>query len=97
MDTTRFQGVVVPIVTPCTEQDGVDEDALTAFASRLEKAPIRGLYINGGTGDGGSLTREERERTVEILLPELKKPAGAPSCTWDRPRPGRLQPWRNTP
>ena len=73
MDTTRFQGVVVPIVTPCTEQDGVDEDALTAFASRLEKAPIRGLYINGGTGDGGSLTREERERTVEILLPELKK------------------------
>ena len=73
MNTEKFRGVVVPIVNPCTEQDGVDEDALMRFYKRLIQAPIHGLYINGGTGDGGSLTREERERTAELLLPELKK------------------------
>lgn len=73
MNTEKFRGVVVPIVNPCTEQDGVDEDALMCFFERLIKTPIHGLYINGGTGDGGSLSQQERERTAELLLPELKK------------------------
>lgn len=73
MDQEKFRGVVVPIINPCTPEDGVDEDALMRFYARLAQAPVQGLYINGGTGDGGSLTREERERTAELLLPELKK------------------------
>ncbi len=73
MDTEKFRGVVVPIVNPCTADDGVDEDALMRFYRHLASAPIRGLYINGGTGDGGSLTKQERERTAELLIPELKR------------------------
>ncbi|MBR6185551.1 MAG: dihydrodipicolinate synthase family protein [Clostridia bacterium] len=73
MDMKKFQGVVVPIINPCSERDGVDEDALMRFCAHLLKAPIHGLYINGGTGDGGSLTQQERERTAELLLPEMKK------------------------
>ena len=69
----RFEGVIVPIVTPCDDRDGVDEEALCRFYEHLAKAPIQGLYINGGTGDGGSLTRAERERTAELLIPEVKK------------------------
>ena len=73
MNAEKFRGIVVPVVNPCTPDDGVDEEALMRFYARLEKAPVQGLYINGGTGDGGSLTREERERTAELLLPEMKK------------------------
>ncbi len=73
MDTEKYRGVVVPIVNPCTEDDGVDEDALMRFYERLSASPIRGLYINGGTGDGGSLSREERMRTAELLIPEVKR------------------------
>jgi len=73
MNAEKFRGIVVPVVNPCTPDDGVDVEALMRFYARLEKAPVQGLYINGGTGDGGSLTREERERTAELLLPEMKK------------------------
>ncbi len=71
--TDRLRGIVVPIVSPCTPDDGVDLDALARFCEHLMRSPIDGLYINGGTGDGGSLSRKEREKTVEMLLPDLKK------------------------
>ncbi len=73
MNPEKLTGIVVPIVNPCTENDGVDEEALMRFYARLMKTPVSGLYINGGTGDGGSLTAEERKHTAELLLPELKK------------------------
>ena len=73
MHKEKYQGIVVPVVNPCTENDGVDEEALLGFAARLAEAPIRGLYINGGTGDGASLTQAERERTAELLIPGLKQ------------------------
>ena len=49
MDQEKFWGVVVPIINPCTPEDGVDEDALMRFYARLAQAPVQGLYINGGT------------------------------------------------
>ncbi len=73
VEKNRFEGVMVPIVTPCDERDGVDMAALERFYERLAQAPVQGLYINGGTGDGGSLTRAERERTAELLIPAVKK------------------------
>ena len=73
MDTEKFRGVVVPIINPCTPDDGVDEEALMRFYARIAASDVQGLYINGGTGDGGSLTARERERTAELLIPETKK------------------------
>ena len=35
MDTEKFRGVVVPIINPCTPDDGVDEEALMRFYARI--------------------------------------------------------------
>ena len=73
MNLDLFRGVVVPIVNPCDESDGLDEAKLMENQERLLAAPVRGLYINGGTGDAAQLTQEERERTAALLLPSLKQ------------------------
>ena len=73
MNLDHFRGVVVPIVNPCDPSDGLDEAKLLENHERLLAAPVRGLYINGGTGDAAQLTREERERVAELLLPSLKQ------------------------
>ena len=73
MNLDHFRGVVVPIVNPCDPSDGLDEAKLLENHERLLAAPVRGLYINGGTGDAAQLTREERERAAELLLPSLKQ------------------------
>lgn len=73
MDKKFFSGVVAPIVSPCFEDDMLDEAALLANFTRLVEAGVDGLYINGGTGDAANLTQEERIRIADLLVPRLKK------------------------
>ena len=72
MKKEYFQGVVVPLVSPCFEDDSLDLDGLKSNLERLLKTDIRGFYINGGTGDAANLTREERLKIAEYVMPKVK-------------------------
>ena len=71
-DRQRFSGVVVPIVNPCKEDDRPDWEALERNAQRLLTPQIQGFYINGGTGDAASLTRQERLDIAAYMVKAAK-------------------------
>ncbi|MDR1532206.1 MAG: dihydrodipicolinate synthase family protein [Clostridiales bacterium] len=68
-----LSGILVPIVTPCDRQENLKLDLLDSLADELLKKPVQGLYICGGTGDGGQLTLDERRQVSRLLLPKLKR------------------------
>lgn len=72
LDINRLRGVVAPIVTPCTADEGVDDVRLQRVMDKLMATDISGLYIGGGTGDGGKLSTEERMHIAEFLIPQLQ-------------------------
>jgi 4-hydroxy-tetrahydrodipicolinate synthase len=63
----RPRGVYVPLVTPFTEQDAVDLDALARLGAELLEAGARGLVALATTGEATSLTAEERERVISCV------------------------------
>lgn len=73
MDKRLFSGIIVPVVSPCHEDDSLDFPALEQNFHRLLKHPIQGMYLCGGTGDAGRLRTEERVLIAEKLVPLLRK------------------------
>ena len=71
-DFTALRGIVCPVVSPCTSNEGVDYDSLQENLARLLRAPITGFYVCGGTGDGSRLTFDERRRTAELTITQTK-------------------------
>jgi 4-hydroxy-tetrahydrodipicolinate synthase len=58
-------------LTPFTEDGALDEAALRAHLQRLREAGI-GVYLAGsGSGEGYTLTRDERRRVLEVGAEEL--------------------------
>lgn len=72
MDKSIFSGIIVPIVSPCLEDDSLDSKALENNFNRLMKSPIHGMYLCGGTGDASKLRPEERRQIAEYLVPRLR-------------------------
>ncbi len=72
MDKSIFSGIIVPIVSPCLEDDSLDLTALENNFNRLMKSPIQGMYLCGGTGDASRLRIEERRLIAEHLVPRLR-------------------------
>lgn len=73
MDKSIFSGIIVPIVSPCLEDDSLDLTALENNFNRLMKSPIQGMYLCGGTGDASRLRIEERRLIAEHLVPRLRE------------------------
>jgi len=69
--TPREPSTFVVSLTPFTADEALDEDALRAHLRRLEAAGI-GVYLGGsGSGEGYTLTADERRRVLEIGVEEL--------------------------
>lgn len=71
-DFTALRGIVCPVVSPCTSNEGVDYDSLQENLARLLRAPITGFYVCGCTGDGSRLTFAERCRTAELTIAQTR-------------------------
>ena len=61
----RPRGVYVPLITPFTEDDAVDVDALERLGAEVLDAGARGLIALATTGEATSLTAEERDAVIE--------------------------------
>ena len=60
----RFEGIIPAVTTPFDPAGEVDLAALRANAEALLDAGVHGLVATGTMGEGGSLSREERQAVV---------------------------------
>jgi 4-hydroxy-tetrahydrodipicolinate synthase len=63
---SKLQGVVVPAITPVTENDKVDAKAFRAVLNRLIEAGVHAIFVGGSAGEGPLLTDREWRRMVTI-------------------------------
>ncbi|HJD46540.1 MAG TPA: dihydrodipicolinate synthase family protein [Candidatus Mediterraneibacter norfolkensis] len=68
MGRKSMKGVVIPTITPMTENGAVDEQGVAAFAEYLIEAGVDCLYPNGTNGESLLLTEQERQRIAEIMV-----------------------------
>jgi 4-hydroxy-tetrahydrodipicolinate synthase len=70
--TPRRPSTFVVSLTPFTTDEALDEDTLRVHLRRLRAAGI-GVYLGGsGSGEGYTLTADERRRVLEIGAEELR-------------------------
>lgn len=52
----RFQGIIVPLVTPLTARDTLDEDGLERLLEHVIAGGVSGVFLLGTTGEAPSLS-----------------------------------------
>jgi len=60
----KWQGVVVPMVTPVTRDGRLDEAGVEPMVEFLLQAGVHGLFVLGTTGEGAAVAREDAVRLV---------------------------------
>ena len=68
MCITRIEGLVAATYTPFDADGHVDTAVIPRLVDRLLDNGIRGLYVCGSTGEGMSLTHEERKLVAEAYV-----------------------------
>ncbi len=69
----KFQGAVVPLVTPFTAGGGLDEPALERLVDAQIAGEVAGIFVLGTTGEGAHVPREFRHRLVELAVRRAAK------------------------
>jgi dihydrodipicolinate synthase/N-acetylneuraminate lyase len=62
-----IHGIIPPIVTPFDPAGRIHEEALARLIDWYAAAGCHGLWVCGGTGEGVSLTNNERLRMAELV------------------------------
>jgi 4-hydroxy-tetrahydrodipicolinate synthase len=70
-----FGGILTAMVTPFDERGRVDEDAFVAMVHHLLENGSDGLVVAGTTGEGATLSDDEKARIWELAVAEA---GGAP-------------------
>jgi len=68
MEMKKLTGVVIPIVTPLTEEDKIDIGSLEKLTDHCIENGLTCLYPNGTTGEMMYLTVEERKLVAECVV-----------------------------
>jgi len=78
--TTRFTGVIPPMITPLTADEGLDRPAVRRMVDFLIDGGVHGLFILGSIGEGPylrpSVRQELAEATVEAAAGRVPVIAG---------------------
>jgi 4-hydroxy-tetrahydrodipicolinate synthase len=65
-----FGGILTAMVTPFDERGRVDEDAFVAMVHHLLENGSDGLVVSGTTGEGATLSDDEKSRIWELAVSE---------------------------
>ena len=68
MSETPLNGLIAATVTPLDPAGAVDVTAIKPMIDRLIESGVTGLYVCGSTGEGMSLTCQERKKVVEASV-----------------------------
>lgn len=71
-DITEIKGVIPAMMTFFDENEKVDEARTRAITEFLVEAGVHGLYLTGSTGLCFTMTHEERKRSAEIVIDQVK-------------------------
>jgi len=71
----KHEGVVVPMVTPLTLTGGLDEGAVDRLVETLLEGRVHGIFTLGTTGEGGLISKAERQRLVQRVTERVCKRA----------------------
>lgn len=69
-DIKDFKGVIPAVLTVFDKEENIDEAGMRQLVSYLIGKGVNGLYLTGSTGEGFTMTSEERKRVVEIVMDE---------------------------
>ena len=69
---TELKGIIVPIVTPVTEEETVDYEGLRRVVRHVLDGGVHGVFALGGTGNFCSFTAEERFEVARTVVQEVK-------------------------
>ena len=72
MKPLNMKGLVAAVVTPMTEEGELRLDMVPRIVEHLSKSGVVGIYIAGSTGEGMSLTCEERRAVAEAYVRAAK-------------------------
>jgi len=68
----RLQGLIAASFTPMDKQGNICLSEIENYAEFLVKSKVSGVFVNGTTGEGSSLTVEERKATLESWVKAVK-------------------------
>jgi 2-dehydro-3-deoxy-D-pentonate aldolase len=69
---SKYQGVVVPMVTPFTPDGSLDEPSLGQLVNFLLAGGVDGILVMGTTGEGIAISGGDRRRIVEQTVAAAK-------------------------
>ncbi|MET9921138.1 dihydrodipicolinate synthase family protein [Streptomyces sp. NPDC059605] len=65
--TPRHSGVIPPVVTPLTEDGGIDRPSLERVVGHLLDGGVSGLFALGSSGETAYLTPARQDEVIEIV------------------------------
>ncbi len=68
----KLEGLIAASFTPMFENGEINIDEIEKYAEYLIAAGVDGVFVNGTTGEGASLTTEERKITLERWIKVVK-------------------------
>jgi 4-hydroxy-tetrahydrodipicolinate synthase len=67
----NLEGTFVAMITPFTSDDEVDEEGMRKNINYLIENGVDGIVVAGTTGESATITHEEQERMIDILIDEV--------------------------
>ena len=71
MELARLQGIFVPMLTPLTDDERVDEASLRRLVDFLVDAGVHGIWAMGTTGEFAGLPEAERARGAAATIEQV--------------------------
>lgn len=68
----KIKGLIDAPFTPFLENGEVNYDIIPAYAEMLRKNGLKGVFINGSSGEGYMLTTDERKKLAETWIKEKR-------------------------
>ncbi len=68
----KLTGLIAATFTPMHHDGQVNLDPIPSIVERLMRQGVRGLYVCGSTGEGPSLTTDERERVAAAYVESVR-------------------------
>ena len=68
MSIENLSGLIAATFTPMDDRGALNLDMIPMIVDQLISEGVSGLYVCGGTGEGVSLTSDERKQTAEAYL-----------------------------
>lgn len=68
----KIKGLIDAPFTPFLENGEVNYEIIPAYAEMLRKNGLKGVFINGSSGEGYMLTTDERKKLAEVWIKEKR-------------------------